>query len=90
MPEFNLHKEPGTRPGKFFYHIDDGFYFHEIARFRGRIYFNCVRAAKDCCGRAVFDETDGFVLTRNHNHGPHHQYLDEIAFRRNFLQMKKL
>ncbi|XP_034246261.1 uncharacterized protein LOC117648123 [Thrips palmi] len=82
----NVAREPGTRPNSFFYHIENGFYFHESDRREGTIYYKCVRAARGCYGRASYDPMTGFVLTGIHNHEADPHYADEMALRRNILQ----
>jgi len=82
----NVAREPGTRPGTFFYHIENGYYFHESEQRHGTIYFKCVRAARGCRGRASYDPTEGFVLTGDHNHAADPHYADEMALRHRILQ----
>lgn len=81
----NIAREPGLRPNSFFYHIHNGFYYHEHIRLEGTIHFKCVRSARGCRGRASYDPTTGFVLTGVHNHEADPHYPDEMTLRRNIL-----
>lgn len=77
--------QPGMRPDTFFYHIENGFYFHESGKRHGNIYFKCVHAGKACRGRATYDPFAGFSMNGQHNHDPDPHYGDEIALMRKIL-----
>lgn len=84
-PIFDVAREEGTRPGSFFFHIQDGLHYHVSQERPGTIYFKCVRYERGCRGRALLDETDGFMHTSAHNHERDLHYPEEMFVRRNIL-----
>lgn len=86
MPQFRVAQEEGTRLNTYFYHIDDGYHYHQSDTRQGTTYYKCVLAGRGCRGRATFDAIDGFIHTSGHNHDPDPVYPDEMALRRNILR----
>lgn len=86
MPELRVAREEGTRPGTFFYHIEDGLQYHLSQARPGTMYLKCVAYERGCRGRALLDDFDGFVHTRPHNHERDLHYPEEMAVRRRILQ----
>lgn len=86
MAHFRVAQEEGTRENTFFYHIEDGLYYHQSDRRQGTTYYKCVFAGRGCRGRATFDAVDGFVHTSAHNHQPDPIYPEEMALRRRVLR----
>lgn len=86
MAVFNVAREEGTRPGSFFYHIQDGFHYHLSEERPGTMYFKCVLYERGCRGRALLDDLDGFVHRTAHNHEPDLHYPDEMDVKRRILQ----
>ncbi|XP_026290929.1 uncharacterized protein LOC113215512 [Frankliniella occidentalis] len=62
-----LRRQRGTRARSWFYHVNDGYYYHKNARKAQVIYFKCIRYETGCLGRALCDMQRGFIHTRNHN-----------------------
>lgn len=87
MALFDIAREPASREGKFFYHVEDGYHYHRNRRDEyGTIYFKCVKYEKGCKGRAQFTPEGGFIHTQPHQgHGVDFLYPDEMAMRRAVL-----
>ena len=77
-------QEEGARPGSFFFHIEDAYYYHRSFVGQSTTYFKCVRRARGRHGHAVLDEK-GFRHSGQHNHGPDLLYATEMALRRRIL-----
>ncbi|XP_034254485.1 uncharacterized protein LOC117653152 [Thrips palmi] len=82
----NVVKEPGTRPGRFFFHVHDGFYYHLHASTKTRDFYKCVRSQRGCRARAT-SGADGFRHSiTDHNHAADPWFSQEIALKNSILK----
>lgn len=58
-------REEGIRPGSYFYHVEDGYYYHFSDQGEDTVYFKCVRYPR-CHGRAKWTRAEGFEHTNPH------------------------
>lgn len=82
-------REETTKPGCYFYHINDGLYYNISSQREGTSYLKCVFYERGCRGRAILDAVDGLVHTSEHTRNdlcPDAYYPDEMALRRAILQ----
>lgn len=77
----------------YFYHLDDGFYYHRSSARNGTIYYKCIKYERGCRARAVYSPNYGFEETERspgHDHERDPLYPDEVALRRAVLERCKL